>query len=207
MVWLLKRWLPAMLAAIILLNTLPGMAFASPAEQSSLFIASKNEMADALRSMSDASAISVESFIQAARDRLKLPYDKCHCSTLIDVAAGQSGSPSEGMSTLFRTKSFICGTIEQIGFANLPVGTIIGKMPGLKSGEAYDPSDVVKGSKYTVEHGGILTDIRRSPEGLQVTIIQSISVDNKGVVERTYLAKELTENGWNVWMWDRRISP
>ena len=153
--------------------------------------------------------VNTSEFIDMAISLIGTPYTEMQCSALIDTSAGQRKN-SEGMSTNFRQKSVIYGLISDIGFENLPVGTVLGQMEKYM-GKKFDgkPFDAKKIIKKDVKHGGILLGTYRDEKNvLHVRVLQSTSSPKYGGVCITdFTESQMKSLKWNVWMWDKRVMP
>ncbi len=149
--------------------------------------------------------IPVSVFKDRIKKRRKVPPN--YCATLIDSALKQKNERGVGMSTMFREKSVVCGRIDIIGLSNLPIGTTLGKMPGLGEDD-FDPDNIYSYSRYSVKHGGVIVDKRYENGECYITLRQAATIGGKGKIkECEYTASELKEAGWNVFMWDKRMRP
>ena len=153
--------------------------------------------------------VNTSEFVGMAKSLIGKPYSEMQCSALIDTSAGQKKN-SEGMSTNFREKSVIYGLISDIGFENLPVGTVLGQMKKY-SGKKFDGKqfDAKKIIAQDVVHGGILLGTYRDENNdLHVKVLQSTSSPNyKKVCITDFTESTMEWLGWNVWMWDKRVIP
>ena len=165
--------------------------------------------------------ISVDEFCENAAGYIGKKYVQMRCSTLIDKSAGQIES-SKGMSTLFREQSIAYGTIEELGYENMKRGTVLGQL-NTYEGKEYKGGeyDVAKIKRHDVKHGGIFLGIEKKEGVTYVLVLQSTGVPVQGwranntqfkrafcgVQITKFSVEEMQENGWNIWMWDKRIIP